>query len=102
MDNPDTERTVTLRHKTCRYPNIEALAEDIDDYWASLVARGSAEGSWSRSEKEQVLKDLDDYSDMLDEHMVWRSEFDLFSRHFEQKIRAELKDLPYPWGTADA
>jgi len=101
MDNPDTERDVILRHKTCRYPNIEALEEDIRDNRASLVARSSAEDSWSRSEQKQILKDLDDYSDMLDEHMVWCSELDLYSRHLEQQLRADLKNLPDPFGSVD-
>ncbi|NMW32734.1 hypothetical protein HKD42_11740 [Altererythrobacter sp. RZ02] len=102
MDDPNTERLVQLRHKRCRYPSIEALEEDISEYRASLIARSSAEGSWSRGEREQILKDLDDYSDMLDEHMVWCSEIDLHSRHLEQQLRADLKNLPDPFGATDA
>lgn len=102
MDDPNTERSVRLRHRRCVYPNIEALEGDISEYRASLIARSSAEEAWSSSEREQILRDFDDYSDMLDEHLVWRSELDLYSRHLEQQLRTDLKNLPDPFGTADA
>lgn len=102
MDNPNTERDVSLRNRDCRYLTIEDLERDINDYRASLIERSKVEGSWSSSEREQILKDFDDYSDMLDEHLVWRSEFDLYFRYLEQKLRSDLKNLPDPFGEAYA
>ena len=74
MDDPNVERSVTLRNQTCKYANIQALEDDIIVTRQSLVARSSGEGNWSESELQRVLMESADLEDMLDEHMVWSAE----------------------------
>lgn len=102
MDNPKAGRSVTLRHKTVKYVNIESFEAAINLTHKSLIIRSRAEGTWSEAEREQMMKDLDDYSDMLDEYMVWTSEFDLYSRCLEQNLRKEIANLPDPFGPSNA
>ena len=99
MDDPNVERSVALRHQTCKYPNIQSLEEDIILTRLSLIDRSSGEENWSEIELQHVLNECADLEGMLDEHMVWSAEIETYWQYLEQDLRVKIRNLPNPFGS---